>query len=92
MWAGLLRMGWVWPPLRPTLAALHGPLMVSGFLGTLIGLERAVAMRRSWTLSQPAADGRRGLLLILALCESGGHFDHPGQCAAGRRVGGHGAP
>lgn len=35
MWAGLLRLGWNWPPLQPTLPMLHGPLMVSGFLGTL---------------------------------------------------------
>ena len=40
-WAGLLRMGWALPPFP---AADHGPLMVSGFLGTLIALERAVAL------------------------------------------------
>ena len=44
MWAGLLRMGWSWPPLRPTLPMAHGPLMISGFLGTVIGVERAVAL------------------------------------------------
>ena len=64
IWAGLLRMGWVWPPLRPSLAALHGPLMVSGFLGTLIGLERAVALRRNWTFLSPILTGLGGLLLI----------------------------
>jgi hypothetical protein len=44
LWAGLLRLGWVLPPLSPRLPAQHGPLMVSGFLGTLISLERAVAL------------------------------------------------
>ncbi|MCP5098842.1 MAG: hypothetical protein GY943_25100 [Chloroflexi bacterium] len=44
MWAGLLRMGWQWPALSPTLPMSHGPLMVSGFLGTLIAVERAVAL------------------------------------------------
>lgn len=44
LWAGLLRLGWAWPVLRPLLPSLHGPLMVSGFLGTLICLERAVAL------------------------------------------------
>lgn len=44
LWAGLLRLGWMLPALSPGLAALHGPLMVSGFLGTLISLERAVAL------------------------------------------------
>ena len=42
-WAGLLRIGWLLPA-PGSLAASHGPLMVSGFLGTLIGLERAVAL------------------------------------------------
>lgn len=42
LWGGLLRLGWRWPALRPVLPVAHGPLMVSGFLGTLIGLERAL--------------------------------------------------
>ena len=44
MWAGLLRLGWLLPVIQPTLPLFHGPLMVSGFLGTLIALERAVAL------------------------------------------------
>ncbi|MCS7222406.1 MAG: hypothetical protein RML36_04095 [Anaerolineae bacterium] len=44
MWGGLLRLGWDWPLIRPTLPINHGPLMIGGFLGTLIGLERAVAL------------------------------------------------
>ncbi len=44
LWAGLVRIGWQWPPLSPTLPINHGPLMVSGFLGTVIGIERAVAL------------------------------------------------
>ena len=44
MWAGVIRMGWMWPPLSPTLPMQHGPLMVAGFLGTLIALERSVAL------------------------------------------------
>ena len=39
IWAGLMRIGWLLPAAGG-LAAAHGPLMVSGFLGTLIGLER----------------------------------------------------
>lgn len=42
MLGGLFRLGWDWPPIPSTLSVAHGPLMVSGFLGTLIGLERAV--------------------------------------------------
>lgn len=48
-WAGLVRMGWTLPPVS---VAEHGPLMISGFLGTLIALERAVALaaafKRGW--------------------------------------------
>lgn len=44
IWAGLLRIGWGWPNLHAALAAAHGPLMVSAFLGTVISLERAVAL------------------------------------------------
>lgn len=47
LWAGLLRLGWQLPPLVLRLPAQHGPLMVSGFLGTLISLERAVALSQN---------------------------------------------
>lgn len=49
LWAGLLRLGWQLPPLSLRLPAQHGPLMVSGFLGTLISLERAVALSQNQT-------------------------------------------
>lgn len=52
-WAGLIRAGWLLPTLLPTLPAGHGPLMVSGFLGTLVGLERAVALRKPWAYAAP---------------------------------------
>jgi hypothetical protein len=55
MWAGLIRIGWVeLPPLRPMLPALHGPLMAGGFLGALIGLERAVGTGHRWAYAGPA--------------------------------------
>lgn len=64
MWAGLLRLGWILPPLSPSLAGAHGPLMISGFLGTLIGMERAVALGRRWMYLAPALTGLGGLVLI----------------------------
>lgn len=64
MWAGLLRMGWRWPPLQPTLPINHGPLMVSGFFGTLISLERAVAVGKRWAYLGPLFSALGGLLLI----------------------------
>src|SRR5262245_14447737 len=53
IWLGLLRLGWVLPLPWPDQLILHGPLMVGGFLGTLIGLERAVGIARPWAYSAP---------------------------------------
>jgi hypothetical protein len=72
LWAGLLRLGWQLPPLAPRLAGVHGPLMVSGFLGTLISLERVVALdmrgqqRRIYYLA-PLLAALGALLTMLAL-------------------------
>ncbi len=64
LWGGLLRLGW--PLLAPPapLAALHGPLMISGFLGTVIALERAVALGRLWAYGAPLATGLGVLALV----------------------------
>jgi len=63
-WAGIVRMGWDWPLPFPTLPMRHGPLMVGGFLGTLIGLERAVGVQKRWAYSGPLLTGTGALLLI----------------------------
>ena len=65
LWAGLLRLGWQLPALIPSLALAHGPLMISGFLGTLITLERAVALKRKWMYIPPLLAGLGGLLSLL---------------------------
>ena len=49
-----------------TLADLHGPLMVIGFLGTVIALERAVAARTGWAYLAPGLLGA-GAIAIAAL-------------------------
>lgn len=64
LWAGLIRIGWALPPLQPALPSAHGPLMVSGFLGTLIGLERAVALGRPAAYAVPLMSGLGGLALL----------------------------
>ncbi|MBE2223551.1 MAG: hypothetical protein IAF02_18565 [Anaerolineae bacterium] len=72
LWAGLIRLGWPLSPLTLQLPAQHGPLMVSGFLGTLISLERAVALsqnqngRRRYYLA-PLLAGLGGVTLFLTL-------------------------
>jgi len=68
-WAGLLRVGWVLPA-PDHLAAGHGPLMVSGFLGTLIALERAVALAalgRRWVYIAPALAAIGALTSLIGL-------------------------
>jgi hypothetical protein len=72
LWAGLLRLGFDLPPLQPGLAAAHGPLLVLGFLGTQIGLERAVALRRRWPYAAPTAAAAGALWLIVGLPSGGG--------------------
>ena len=65
--AGLLRLGWAVPRPAAELAVFHGPLMVSGFFGTVISLERAVALARRWAYLGPLAAGAGGLVLIVGL-------------------------
>ncbi len=65
LWAGLLRLGWSLPALTPSLAMTHGPLIVSGFLGTLITLERAVALKQKWMYLPPLLAGVGWLVTIL---------------------------
>ncbi len=62
--AGLERLGWRFG-VDVTWALLHGPLMVAGFFGTLISLERAVALDRRWSYAVPLLCGL-GAVLTLA--------------------------
>jgi hypothetical protein len=67
LWAGLLRLGWVLPTPQGSLAAMHGPVIVCGLLGTVIGLERAVALGRSWTFIGPLLTLMGGIALLMGL-------------------------
>lgn len=60
---GLWRLGWTMP-YGSSLAALHGPLLISGLFGTLISLERAVALDRGWSYLAPALSALGALLMI----------------------------
>ena len=51
-------------PSVPALVAFHGPLMVGGFLGTVIGLERAVALGRGWAYVAPLATALGAVALV----------------------------
>lgn len=74
LWAGLVRLAWPLPPLFGGLPAAHGPLMVSGFLGTVIALERAVALanvmqagQRRFLFAAPALAGLGTVALLAGL-------------------------
>jgi hypothetical protein len=57
LWAGLIRLGWQIPGLESALPGEHGPLMVAGFLGSLIATERVVALRQRWMFAAPLLSG-----------------------------------
>lgn len=61
---GFARIGIVAPDSILTLAELHGALMISGFLGTLISLERAVAFGRWWGYGAPAISALGAIALL----------------------------
>ncbi len=68
---GLQRLGWE-PPGAYDLSFVHGPLMVAGFFGTLISLERAVALQSLWTYAAPLAAGLGALSLLAGLAPATG--------------------
>jgi hypothetical protein len=61
---GLWRLGWDVPD-GARLAALHGPLMISGLFGTLIGLERAVAFGKGWAYAAPVLSALATIVLLV---------------------------
>ena len=75
LWIGLIRLGWPLPWFNDFQGPLaHGPLMIPGFLGTLIGLERAVALmvhRQSWGYVVPLLAGLGSVALVAGLPMTG---------------------
>jgi len=67
VWGGLVRMQATFflPVDHAAWISFHGPLMVSGFLGTLIAVERAVAYAKPWTYVVPLVTGIGGGCLIV---------------------------
>jgi hypothetical protein len=65
LYSALLLLGVGVPAIRPSLADVHGPVMVFGFVGTLVALERAVALGARWGLLAPAFSGLGALVLVL---------------------------
>jgi hypothetical protein len=63
--AGLARLGVPVPDAAAARSAVHGPLMIGGFFGVVIALERAVALGRLWAYAAPLLAGL-GTLAMLA--------------------------
>ncbi len=65
--AATLLIGLPAPVTAERLPEIHGPLMVLGFVGTLIALERAVALRRPGGFAAPALLAAGSLSLLSPL-------------------------
>ena len=61
----LVLLGVPMPQVTLHLAAVHGLLMAFGFLGTLVSLERAVALGRVWGYLAPLASAAGAIELIV---------------------------
>jgi hypothetical protein len=67
---GLVRLGFSVPAAAAGIT-WHGALMASVFFGTLIALERAVAIARRWAYLAPGASGVGGLVLLAGYARAG---------------------
>lgn len=69
MLGGLLRAGALPPQAAPALlgaaAAWHAALMICAFFGTVIGIERAVALKHPAAFTPPLASAAGGVALLL---------------------------
>ena len=70
--AALMLLGLPAPLRWDRLPDVHGVLLVFGSVGTLVSLERAVALGRAWGFAAPAGLGLGGLLLLLPLPRNAG--------------------
>lgn len=71
VWAGLARIGWPPGPIPAAWVPLHGPLMISGFLGILVSVERAIALiphtRWPWAFAAPVLAAAGSVTLLAGL-------------------------
>lgn len=74
LYSGLVRLGLLTSGPPPVSPIAHGPLMINGFLGTLIGLERAAALEKKWAYAAPVFMAASTILLLVG-------FLHPSNFA-----------
>lgn len=63
--AGLARLGYRMPDVSSAASAWHGPLMIGGFFGVVIALERAVAIGRYVAYLGPLLGGLGSLAIAI---------------------------
>jgi hypothetical protein len=68
LWTGLTRLGWDLPYLKSTV--YHGSIMVGGFLGTLISLEKAIPLKKKIFLLIPILNASSIVFFLT------GHFSY----------------
>ncbi|MFG2090412.1 hypothetical protein [Spirillospora sp. NPDC048824] len=71
LWGALGLLDLDVPLPRTSFAQNHGALMALGFLGTLISLERSVALGRTWGYAAPALAGLGGIATAIGLTVPG---------------------
>jgi len=65
IYGALLRLGFPLPIFLYWYSRDHGALFICGFLGTLISLERAAALVKSWTYIAPSFSAFSAIFLVL---------------------------
>jgi hypothetical protein len=65
--AGLGRLGISVPQVALEQVPQHGVLMIPAFFGTVIGLERAVALGQRWAYMSPLLTGLAGIALLIGI-------------------------
>ncbi len=74
LYTGLIYLGVSLPDLFDTAGAVHGPLMINGFLATLISLERGAALEKNWSYIAPLSFALATVLLLMGSGVPGGFF------------------
>lgn len=74
LYTGLIRLGLSLPAAFDLGALAHGPLMINGFLATVISLERGAALEKLWSYIAPFSFFLATVLLLIGYVYTGGFF------------------
>jgi len=74
LYTGLIRLGLSLPAAFDLGPLAHGPLMINGFLATLISLERGAALEKMWSYVAPFSFMLSTVFLLTGTFYAGGFF------------------